>query len=151
VKNPFPPPPLCRHCTSCRATIVETPRTAPSSAPTPRAPSTPLSVPSAAPMLHHRRSPLLGLHRHGTPCSGEPLPPRTPPPPNQSDTSPPNSSYCRCPPHHRAPWSSAPLYFSIQNLMENVDLFFYTKSHGKCPWVSGLCPRQSGLQVHNLH
>jgi hypothetical protein len=50
------------------------PDTTPSSAPTPGAPSTPLPAPSAANLLHHRRSPPLGLHRHGTPCSGEPSP-----------------------------------------------------------------------------
>jgi hypothetical protein len=45
-----------------------------SSTSTPGAPSTTLLVPSAVPLLHHRRSPPLSLHHRGTPCSGEPSP-----------------------------------------------------------------------------
>jgi hypothetical protein len=51
---------------------------APSFALMPWVPSTTLPVPSTVPPCPHPRSPLLGLCHRGTPCSGEPLPPRTP-------------------------------------------------------------------------
>jgi hypothetical protein len=89
LEQPFPPPPLvaattpsCLPSLSCRKpppwSPFEPPNTTPSSAPTPGAPSTPLSAPLAAPLRHHRRSPPLGLCRHGNPCTDEPLPPQTP-------------------------------------------------------------------------
>jgi hypothetical protein len=89
LEQPFPPPPLvaattpsCLPSLSCRKpppwSPFEPPNTTPSSAPTPGAPSTPLPAPLAAPLRHHRRSPPLGLCRHGNPYTDEPLPPQTP-------------------------------------------------------------------------
>jgi hypothetical protein len=97
VEQPFPPPPLvAATAPPCLPSLsrhepppwppFEPPDTAPSSAPMPGCPSTSLPVPSAAPLLHHHRSQLLSLHRHGTPRSGEPSPlfgHQTRPPPYQ--------------------------------------------------------------------
>jgi hypothetical protein len=84
VSSPFPPPPLRCHCAivppllSRHETLPRSPSklldTALNSAPTSGAPSTSLSVPSSAPLLHRRRSPPLGLCHRGTPDSGEPSP-----------------------------------------------------------------------------
>jgi hypothetical protein len=69
----FPPPPLHCHCAimsvslSCHETLPWSPSkpldTAPSFAPTLGAPSTSLPTPSAAPLLHHRRSTAIAPHR----------------------------------------------------------------------------------------
>jgi hypothetical protein len=84
VSSPFPPlplrhhyavvPPSLSHCEMPPWSLSEPPVTTLSSALTPGAPSTSVSVPSAASLLHHRRSPPLGLHRRGTRHSGEPSP-----------------------------------------------------------------------------
>jgi hypothetical protein len=88
VSSPFSSSACCCHCTVVSPLLshhetqprspFELPNTVPSSTQTPGAPSTSLPVHSAAPLLHHRRSSLLGLHRCGTPLISATKPGRYP-------------------------------------------------------------------------